>query len=214
MPELRDLTGERFGRLKVLYRVGTKNDHATWQCVCDCGNTKEIRSGDMVNGRSTSCGCLRKEMVAEITKSHEMAGTRLYAIWALMKQRCTCEYATDYKRYGGRGITVCREWMEGFEAFKDWALANGYTDNLTIDRIDVNGNYEPANCRWVDVKTQNNNRRSNRILEFRGEKHNVTEWSEITGIPRSAINNRLRYGWTVERALTEKPRNNKRKEVT
>ncbi len=141
-------------------------------------------------------------MVAEITKSHELAETRLYNIWANMKQRCFNPNANGYKDYGGRGITMYKEWLDPGEFFS-WAHSTGYADNLTIDRINVDGNYEPSNCRWVTVKKQNNNRRSNHNITFNGETHNMQEWAEITGIPRSTIKGRLNRGWTIEDTLTK-----------
>lgn len=202
MPPLKDLTGQRFGRLTVLYREGSLNGHAAWMCECDCGKKKVIRSCDMVNGKSTSCGCFHNEIVAEITKSHELCGTRLYNIYNLMLQRCYNEKATGYARYGGRGITVCSEWHEPENFFK-WAQENGYADNLTLERINTDGNYAPSNCRWATIKEQQNNKSTNRFLTLNGATHTVSEWSEITGISRSAIRGRLARGWTVEQTLTK-----------
>lgn len=197
-----DLTGLRFERLSVISEHGRQNCHVTWLCKCDCGNTTVACSGDLRQGKTRSCGCLHNEMVAEITKSHEMADTRLYNIWNNMKQRCFNPNANRYGDYGARGITVCDSWLDPGSFFQ-WAKENGYADNLTIDRIDTNGNYEPSNCRWVTVKKQNNNRRSNHNLTFRGETHNIQEWSEITGLSRSTIKGRLKRGWTIEDALTK-----------
>ncbi len=197
-----DLTGVRFERLTVVSEHGRQNGHVTWLCRCDCGNETVACSGDLKQRKTRSCGCLHNEMVAQITKSHEMANTRLYNIWANMKQRCSNPNASSYEDYGGRGITICDEWLDPDNFFK-WALSSGYDKKLTLDRIDVDGNYEPSNCRWVTVKKQNNNRRSNHNLTFNGETHNMQEWSEITGISRSAIKGRLNRGWTIEEALTK-----------
>lgn len=141
-------------------------------------------------------------MVAEITKSHELADTRLYNIWANMKQRCSNTNASGYAYYGGRGIKVCDEWRDP-DNFFHWAKSSGYANNLTLDRIDANGNYEPSNCRWATVKQQGNNRRSNRRLTFNGETHSVQEWADITGLSRSTIRGRMNRGWTIEEALTK-----------
>lgn len=119
-----------------------------------------------------------------------------------MKRRCNNPKNNEYKHYGGRGIKVCEEWFE-FSGFYCWAQANGYAEDLTLDRIDVNGNYEPGNCRWVDIKTQENNRTNNVVISFNGESHTRQEWSEITGIKYTTIRNRIdNLGWSVERALT------------
>ncbi len=131
-----------------------------------------------------------------------LAEKRLYQIWADMKRRCYTKYRENYKYYGARGIEVCDEWKNNFESFKEWALANGYKEHLTIDRIDVNGNYEAQNCRWCTVAEQNNNKRTNKVLEFEGERHTISEWSRITGIDKSTINKRVfKRGWSVEDAL-------------
>ena len=123
-----------------------------------------------------------------------------------MINRCTCECWRDYKNYGGRGITVCPEWKESFESFRDWALANGYQDNLTLDRIEVNGNYEPSNCRWATVKQQANNTRSSRYLEFNGEVKTVKEWADELGLNYRTLYSRITTkGWSIEKALTTPP---------
>lgn len=123
-----------------------------------------------------------------------------------MKRRCYDKNLYAYKNYGARGITVCDEWVESFETFRDWANANGYKQGLTIDRIDNNKGYSPDNCRWTTIKVQCNNRRTNHILTLNKESHTISEWSEIVGIPRSVLLGRIKNGWPVERALTERPR--------
>ena len=130
---------------------------------------------------------------------------RLYKIYVGMKQRCTNPNYPRSKDYMGRGITICEEWMDIYQLFKKWALANGYTDELSIDRIDNDGNYEPTNCRWVDATTQANNKRNVPKYEYNGEKLSVSQWAKKIGKPRATISNRLRRGWDIERALTEPP---------
>ena len=132
---------------------------------------------------------------------HGMRYTRLYNIWRSMNQRCRNPKSYNYERYGGRGITVCEEWHQ-FIPFRDWAMKNGYADNLTIDRKDTNGNYEPGNCRWATPKEQANNKRSNRHIELDGVSHTLAEWEGITGIKLNTIWARLDRGWPAERALT------------
>lgn len=136
---------------------------------------------------------------------HGMRHTRLYNIWRSMNQRCYNTNTINYERYGGRGIRVCDEWRHDFVAFRDWAVANGYTDNLTIDRKDANGNYNPSNCQWATYKEQANNKRSNRLLELHGVSHTLGEWASITGIKLATIWARLNKGWSVEEALTVEP---------
>ena len=128
--------------------------------------------------------------------------SRLRGIWANMCTRCNNPNSPRYADYGGRGIVVCEEWRHTFALFEKWALENGYSDNLTIDRIDVNGDYTPENCRFVTYIENNQNRRDNVLLEFNGEVHCLTEWSRIMGIGQSVLTNRLKRGWSVEKALT------------
>lgn len=135
---------------------------------------------------------------------HGMSKHPLHYTWSHMKSRCSCPTHQAYKNYGGRGIGVCDEWQDSFETFMEWALSNGWERGLTLDRIDNDGDYEPDNCRWVDHKTQNRNRRTNRYLTFNGESKTLQEWSEITGIPRCTIEKRLdKYGFSVEDALAK-----------
>lgn len=140
--------------------------------------------------------------MGNLNKIHGHKNDRLYNIWARMKQRCENPKLYGYKDYGGRGITVCAEWHE-FTPFYDWAMTHGYKENLTIDRIDLNGNYEPSNCRWVTMKVQANNKRRNHLITLNGETHTISEWARITGINKSTIRNRIvLYGWNIEKALT------------
>lgn len=134
-------------------------------------------------------------------KHGESHTSRLYGIWTSMKKRCHKSYDPSYARYGARGIRVCDEWFDDYIAFRDWALANGYKDGLTIDRIDVNGNYEPDNCRWATNREQCNNRRNNVRLEYNGETHTMAEWSRILNVPVATIKARKRKGWSTEEIL-------------
>lgn len=134
---------------------------------------------------------------------HGMCHTRLYQIWNAMRQRCENPNAISYKYYGKKGISVCEEWKE-FKNFCAWALNNGYAAHLTLDRKDSNGNYEPSNCRWATPKEQQNNTSYNRLITFQDETHNITQWADIIGIPKTTLYNRMRRGWDIERALTTK----------
>ena len=192
-----DLTGRRFGRLVALRRVESDSGGRTvWECRCDCGTIKRIRAASLTQGLTKSCGCLR----------HGKSKTRLYHIWAHMIQRCEDPKSNRFHLYGGRGVSVCKEWREDFMNFYSWAVQNGYTDTLSIDRIDVNGNYEPGNCRWATAKKQSNNLSVNRKITFNKVTKTLSEWAAITGIDRRTIAARLDLqGWTVEQALTVQP---------
>lgn len=142
--------------------------------------------------------------------THGKRHTRLYRIWLQMKNRCFNENGERYKDYGARGITVCNEWRNNFQAFYDWSMSNGYSDNLTIDRIDNDKGYSPDNCRWATVKEQNRNSRRCDMISYHGETHCLREWSEVLGISYSALRNRKNYGWSVERMMETPVRKHKR----
>jgi len=204
-----DLTGQRFGRLSVIRRDDSRKNAAYWLCRCDCGNEKVVQGCHLRSGATVSCGCLHMENAYKSNWStHGCYKTRLYTEWISMKGRCTNKKNHRYPDYGGRGIKVCPEWLDSFEAFRDWALANGYRDDLTIERKDVNGDYCPSNCCWVTQKVQQNNRRNNHYLTHQGRTQTIKQWAEETGINEVAIYSRInKLGWSPERALTE-PINN------
>lgn len=170
-----DLTGEKFGGLTVVERKGsTPHGKTTWLCECECGNKVVVVGSSLLSSNTQSCGCHKAKTSAEngrnsrhLVKTHGGHNERLYRVWADMKRRCNNPRFKQYKDYGGRGISVCAEWLD-YAAFREWALNNGYDPNAqyskcTLDRIDNNGNYEPGNCRWVDMKTQAQNRRPHNI---------------------------------------------------
>lgn len=204
MSKLIDLTGKKFGRLTVIERTENKGKSTMWLCKCDCGNERIVSRNNLSTGHSMSCGCLKKETITKIKTTHGKRDTRLYHIWSSMKGRCITTSNHKYKNYGGRGITICEEWLNDFQAFYDWAMANGYSDDLSIDRIDVNGNYEPSNCRWTDAKTQMNNMTTNRLITYNGKTQTVSQWADETGINRGTLITRFNLGWEEERALTTK----------
>ena len=176
---IKDLTGKRFGRLTVIEQAGRgKYRHVLWKCVCDCGKETYVTSNQLVTGRTKSCGCLHEEFIGNISRKHSGSNDRLYNIWEAMKKRCNNQHCPDYKNYGAVGVTVCDEWYD-YGTFRTWALANGYDPNAefskcTIDRINPFGNYEPSNCRWVDMKVQRNNQRSH-YLERENERRKMCD---------------------------------------
>lgn len=195
-----DLLNQRYGKLTVIEFIRKEGRYVYWKCKCDCGNYKIVKGEDLRRKHTLSCGCLKHKSPPNTT--HNMSKTRLYIIWQDMKKRCSNPNLYEYKNYGGRGITVCHEWKSSFIDFRDWALENGYRDDLTIDRIDVNGNYEPDNCRWITKKEQNYNRRNNRIFEYNGKRQTVTQWAEEYSISLSKIYYRLKLGWSFEKIIT------------
>ena len=170
-----NLQGERFGKLVVLCEAGrTKDRHILWKCLCDCGWETTVSSNQLVSKKTQSCGCLQKERTSRAKFKHGASGNhssidRLYKIWSSMRKRCLTKSCKDYKNYGGRGITICKEW-DDFATFKEWAIKNGYSytaefGKCTIDRIDVNGNYCPENCRWVGMDVQQRNKRNTKKMD-------------------------------------------------
>ena len=198
-----DLTGQTFGRWRVLGRGENRGNEITWICKCACpkGTIREVSGNSLRRGVSKSCGCLHDELLVERCTKHGYAKQhdvdRLYQIYCGMKERCYNPKSQYFYLYGGRGIGICAEWLErenGSVNFIEWSRANGYRDNLTIDRINSDGNYEPSNCRWVTTKEQNNNRRNNRYIHYNGECRTITEWAEVKELTYSALAHRLTRG--------------------
>lgn len=197
---LRDLTGQKFGALTAL-RLGPKlkpTAGAWWLCECACGTKKSIRSTDLVWGKIRSCGCLWSTLKSEASKRHGMKGTRTYSTWQAMKTRCNNPNSSSYARYGGRGIKVCESWA----LFENFLNDMGECpDGMSLDRIDVNGNYEPGNCRWADRVVQANNTRKNVYVEYQGERLTRTQWERKLGLGNTTLRGRLRSGMALEEAL-------------
>lgn len=195
----KDLTGEKFGRLVVLKKAERMSGRKSyWLCQCECGKKKEIRSDCLTRSVKPvrSCGCIRDEQaVVNIIKNHKHkeSGTHLHFLWSRMKQRCSNSNTTRFEDYGGRGIKVCKEWLE-YENFRDWAYKNGYKEGLSIERIDVNGNYEPSNCTWITFLEQANNRRTTIWVEYHDKKHNLKQWSDKLNINYGTLHSRYKRG--------------------
>ena len=193
MNKMKDITGQKFGKLTVL-KMFRRDNKTFCECQCDCGNIKIIQQANLKNGSSKSCGCLAKELSKKRRTIHGLTGTRIFRIWDDMKSRCYNKNAISFKNYGGRDITICDEWLNDVKSFYEWSMANGYQDNMTIDRIDVNGNYEPNNCRWVDRQTQQNNTRSNHYITHNGETHTIAEWARILNKKYRCVQSRVKRG--------------------
>ena len=201
---LTDLKGQKFGRLTVLSRNNQICHPVHWNCLCSCGKVKVVAGADLKRGKVKSCGCWHREESAaraatQFTK-HSGTGTRLYRIWKSMRTRCRNPNSKAYKQYGGRGVTICSEW-DDFILFRNWALSNGYQENLTIDRIDVNGNYCPENCRWATWGEQGVNKRTSVIITIGGVSRPLKEWSILSGINYGTLKDRFRAGWREEKLL-------------
>lgn len=202
-----DLIGKKFGRLEVFSFDGIKHRYAYWKCKCECGNITSVRGSHLADGSTTSCGCYQKELsskkIKELTTKHDLSNSRLYKVYKSIKSRCYYKNQPAYTNYGGRGIKMCDEWKNDFMAFHDWAYSNGYDENAelmkcTIDRIDNDGNYEPSNCRWVSMKEQSLNKRTNHRVEYNGKSYTIKEISQIKNCSYGAIMWRLNNGWSVK----------------
>ena len=173
-----------------------------WECICDCGNRSVVSTNQLTSGHTKSCGCLTGRPG---NKSPGWKGTVVYSRWQAMKKRCYQVGTKGYENYGGRGIKVCEEWKNNPSAFCEWALANGFSEELTLDRIDVNGDYSPENCRWSTKTEQARNKRNNRFIEYNGSKVTVSEYSEITGVKQSSIDWRLNKSSMCESEAVKRP---------
>lgn len=202
-----DLTGMKFGRLTVDSFAGynvTPGGYKCkmWNCTCDCGNKVTVRGKSLTGGVTRSCGCYQRECISERASKHNGFGSRLYAVWNSMRQRCNNPNNHAYANYGGRGISICKEW-DDYAVFREWALSSGYDESAirgkyTLDRIDVNGNYSPDNCRWLDMTGQARNRRNKIDITYNGETHTLKEWSDVLGINYDTMWVRYNKGLSVE----------------
>ena len=188
--------------LTVIERVGSTNDNrALWRCQCECGGFTNVDTHSLTDGNTRSCGC--RKYGGRLTHGEAKDGqTRLYRIWSAMKMRCNNPNNVNYYLYGGKGIKVCDAWND-FNHFRDWAINNGYSDELTIDRIDSNKDYCPSNCRWVSYKIQSNNTSRNHYVTANGKTLTISQWSDETGIPSRTIAARINVlGWEPQDAVS------------
>lgn len=205
-----DLTGTEKGMLKIIERV--PNTKSLWRCECKCGKQLQINTSRLLDYRRKSCGCLGREInknFGENNKTHGLSKTRLYKVYRSMIDRCYNPNIKNYKDYGARGITVCEKWLESFGNFAKWSYENGYSESKdrvlqSIDRIDVNGNYEPSNCRWADSKTQAINKRSTYEVYYKGDRTSISEICEIYKITNKTFAyNRFKKGYSIEEIIRD-----------
>ena len=208
------MTGMRFGNLTV---IGQADDQISpdgrhrkmWLCQCDCGNKKTVNGDNLRDRRTISCGCFQKKRAHDANTVHGDTDSRLYNVWSAIKRRCYNSKVPEYKNYGGRGISMCKDWKDDYSSFRDWAYQAGYDKAAprgvcTIDRIDNDGDYSPNNCRWVTQKMQMNNVRYNRHVEYQGESYTISQLAELVGIPYERLYQRIGvYGFNVEDAINK-----------
>lgn len=206
-----DITGKTFNRLAVISYVGkNKHNNNLWNCKCVCENEVIVTAADLKSGNTKSCGCLQKEKAAitllnmsmthGLSRDKEHKKTRLFRIWAGIRTRCLNPNDKTYKNYGGRGIKICNEWND-FATFHNWAIANGYDDNLSIERKDNDGNYEPSNCKWANDTEQANNKRTNRMIAHNGMTKTLSQWAKYYNLNYNMLFERLKRGWTFKKAV-------------
>lgn len=203
----KDETGKRYGNLTVIALDHVKNK-AFWLCKCECGNTKVVSGDKLRSGNTKSCGCIQDKVrkSGNNRRTHGMTHSRLYSEWCNMRSRCNYPGNVMYKNYGGRGIRCCEEW-NSFDAFMKWANESGYTDDLTLERIDINKGYNPNNCSWIPRNKQYLNRSDSHYLTAFGKTQTIKEWSEEIGIKYDTIHARIKYyGWDAEKVLSKHPK--------
>lgn len=214
-----DLSGQKFVRWLVIDRAedyvffdktGKRKIQTQWNCLCDCGNKSICRGNQLKSKNTQSCGCLKKELhdmriSKSIVPQNHGKGRRIYRIYSNMKQRCYNSNTPTYEYYGGKGVYICDDWLNkknGFINFYDWSMNNGYSEKLTIDRINVDKNYSPDNCRWVDMETQANNKTTSCFVKINNEIKTVKQWCDFYNLSYSAVRGRInQYGWSVKKAL-------------
>lgn len=198
MKKVKNLIGQKFGRLTVVEFSHKSGRSHYWKCVCDCGKEVVRNGGTMRRLKCKSCGCLRKEVLSEVNKTHGMTKSREYSTWRSMRSRCNNPKSAHYQSYGGRGIKICKRWDKFENFYEDMGeRPKGYS----LDRIDNNKGYNKKNCRWATKKEQDNNRRDNVTITHNGETMTLTEWSRKVNISRITIRGRLKRGWEVGQIL-------------
>lgn len=204
MPPRIDLTGKIFGKLTVVSEAKSKSGHLAWLCACDCGklNKKPISGYALKRGIRSHCGCEGLSRLSNLT--HGKSSTKLYKVWSSMKSRCSNQTDKYFCNYGGRGISVCSEWQT-FEPFYEWSITSGYTEGLTIERKNNDGNYSPENCTWIEKSKQSSNTRKCVTMSCGGKTMNMKDWSVEIGVPYGLLQGRKQRGWSDEKTITTPP---------
>lgn len=201
--KLINLVGERFGRLVVIDKAESKSHHTRWLCLCDCGNKCIVHGTSLKTGNTTSCGCYKKENAQKLYSSVRQNDKGLYAVWNGIKQRCSNPNNISYHNYGGRGIKMCSQWEQNYEAFYNWAMNSGYKKGLEIDRVDNNGDYCPENCRWVSHYVQANNKRNIKLYTINGVTKSLPQWCREYNQEYYLVRQRVdKLHWSIIDALT------------
>ena len=195
----KQVINKRFGRLLIIAEAPKRGKKRYVLCQCDCGSRKEICLSNITSGKVASCKCLHKEIIGAINKTHGMTHSREFHTWVGMKARCLNPENPSYKNYGGRGITICDKWLDSFENFL--SDMGPCPQNYSLDRIDVNGNYNPENCRWADNITQSNNKRTNIFVTVNGEELTLTQACQKLNLSYKAVHQRMRRGQSIYQAL-------------
>lgn len=195
---MKDYSGQKFNNVTFVGFSHMKGTHSYWNCVCDCGKNFTARADCVTSGNTKSCGCLVKT-TRHI--EHGYAKTKLYHVYYSMRTRCYNAKDKSYKHYGARGISIYPAWLSDYKSFHEWAMNNGYREGLSIDRIDVNGNYEPSNCRWVDCKTQCRNTRRNTHITINGKEKLLVEWCELYNVNMATACYRIKRGLPMEKVF-------------
>ena len=212
----KDLSGQKFGKLTAIRYIPIKdreNKRRNWLCLCECGNYTQVSGDKLISGHTKSCGCAVVEHISNVNRKYEYVSKRLYSVYKSMMNRCYNPKDREYKNYGGRGITVCDEWNSeyGYDAFSKWALnesnydVNADRGQCTLDRVDIDKGYSPYNCRWITNKEQQNNKRTNHLIEYKGETHNVTEWAHILGFTVAKMRYHIKMGRTIQQIIDNFP---------
>lgn len=207
MGRKKNLIGLRFGELTVIKKLQSdSHKEMRWLCLCDCGNEHITTSNRLTTGKTVCCRDCAYKKIAKANRTHGQSPRHMFNAYVNMKTRCYNKNYYLFRHYGGKGITICDEWLghDGFINFRNWSYENGYADNLSIDRIDNSKGYSPYNCRWVSMKAQQNNRTNNRMITANGETHTMAEWAKISGILYSTIQRRLKCGWSEHDAVTRR----------